>query len=235
MITDLDQYVFNHILSYLSAMDICGLLCVSKTIRITGASLHDVAILGFDVYDFVQFVRKHQVVSISYLKIENYNMLNDHCMWWYNSNCHCVQEVMDTFQRLRIGTLELKNVYLQERLPVDVNQLYLIDCRFDNDIINSITNLRRLVINSNFEYYYPDPFWNQQIAFDGLALQNLEYFACNGFVFEDQLSDFLENSEIIDSIQTFRIQTLMDDENDYTSISSKIKAKFRNAKIEVYL
>ena len=162
-------------------------------------------------------------------------MLNDHCMWWYNSNCDCIQYIIATFEALNINFLELKNVHLQVKLPLHVEKVYLIDCRFDVDILSSITNLKRLMINSNYEYYYPDPFWTQQIELDGLCMPHLEYFDCNGFIFEDQLRNFIDNSHVIDSLKLFRIQTLMDEENDYTDLSAKIKEKFKNAKVEVYL
>ena len=235
MLLDLDFYLFNHILSYCSAVDICTLLCVSKTVNISGIELQNVHVHGFFVYELAQFLRKHQIVSISYLKIEDYSMYNDHCLWWYSSNCQCIQYIIDTLESLRITSLELKHVRLDRQVSLHVERLYIIDCRLDHDIVNCITTLKMLIINSNYDYHHPDPLWNRQIVLDGLSLPCLEYFECNGFVFEDHLYKFIDNSQVIDSLRTFRIQSLLDDVNNYTSISTKITEKFRNTKIEVYL
>lgn len=237
---NLDFYMLRNIFSYCSAMELCDLLCVSKMISLDGISLNTVSVHGFYVHEFALWLRKHRVLSISSLKIEKYYWLNDHCMSAGDNfyHCDCKEVILETLQSIHIDTLTLVRVDFdyQSMKWKSLRNLYVVDCRFKTDWINLQDSLKRLVVNSYSEnYYYPEPLLSEQIVLYGLKLPELEYFESNGFIFEEQLQDFLDESVPSDALKTFRIQSLLDSENDYRSTVQTVSHKFKNAKVEVYV
>jgi hypothetical protein len=235
---DLDFYLQQNVFSYCAVVDLCNLLCVSKRIQISRVPLKKVTVNGFNVYDFVLWLKKHKILSIFSLKIENYYLLNDHCMTEYKEeNCNCIKTITETLENLDVNTLTLQDVDLDNQIIHwnSLEVLYVIDCRFKTDWINTQQKLKKLVVNNYSPYYFPEPLLNDQIILCGLKLPRLEYFETNGFVFVDQLNDFLEKSDVIDTIRSFRIQNLLDSEERYTSIASDVKKKFKNAEVEIYV
>ena len=235
---DLDFYLQQHVFSYCAVVDLCNLLCASKKIQISRVPLRNVTVNGFNVYDFVLWLKKHEILSIFSLKIENYYLLNDHCMTDYKEeNCNCIEVITKTLSNLQVHTLTLQDVDLDnhEIHWSSLEVLSVIDCRFKTDWINLQKSLKKVVVNNYSPYYFPEPLLNDQIILCGLKLPQLEYFESNGFVFMDQLNDFLEKSDVIDTLRSFRIQNLLDSENDYTILISNIKKKFKNTTVEIYV
>lgn len=232
---DLDDYILQHVFSYLKVMDLCEMLCVSKKFSISRIPLQKVVVTGFYVHDFCLWLRKHNILSISWLNIENYYIGNDHCMRGFGGCCDCIDAIIDTLSNINVTTLVLKNVNLDDRQIFwkGLQNLYVGDCRFDVDWINK-QNLKRLIVNNYVDYYYPEPLLTEQIVLYGLKIPHLEYFESNGFIFEEQLTDFLDQSNNIETLKTFRIQSLIDSENDFTKIVKNVQMKFKNTKVDLY-
>lgn len=229
---NLDKYILQHVCSYLSVMDLCEMLCVSKKVDISFTHIQKVSVNGFYLYEFIIWLRKHNIRRISNFRIENYLQANDHCMMNYREDCDCIDVIVDTLEEIEVKTLELFNVDLQVRSvkwKYGVESLYFDHC-FDVEWINDHSSIRKMVLMYHIEYYFPEPL---EVLLDGLKLPSLQYFETNGFIFEDDVYNFLKRSDEIETLRTFRIQSLIDSEN-YTEIAKRVTDKFRNASFEVY-
>lgn len=240
MLLDLDSYIQNQIYSFCDIYDIVELLQTSKQIKIDGLKLDEVKVSGMNMHNFVQWLREHKIHSIECLRVENYIMNNDHCMDFYVERCDCVEEIKETLGSISIKKLSLVSVFLDEHV-IDwkgVESLHIGDCRFHYEWINDQKDLKELSINGYFTdgTYPPFSLIDEKIKFFGLKLPSLESFESNGFIFGEQLDDFLAQSEISERLKLFKIQSWIDlGEWDYQAILRKVKTKFPNVIMKVYL
>jgi hypothetical protein len=240
MLDNLDYHIQNQIYSFCDIYDIVELLQTSKQIRINGVKLNGVKVTGINMHCFVQWLRKHNIHSIDCLIVENYIMNNDHCMDLYVESCDCVEEIKHTLGNINIKKLSLISVFLDEHVInwKGVESLHLGDCRFNNEWINNQKDLKDLTINGYFTdgTYPPFTLIDEKIKFFGLKLPSLESFESNGFIFGEQLDDFLAESEMSQTLKLFKIQSWIDlGEWDYQAVLRKVKTKFPNVVMKVYL
>ena len=240
MLESISNYsdIFNHIISYCSAMDICEMLCLSKrlnqSLSNSNTYMSEIKVHGFLVYDLIQWIKKYNIRGIKVLKIYNYNVSNDHCMDIQEvvESCTCVDDIMRTLQSLEVNTLILHSVNLgtYDIIPRKLEKLSLIniDTYSDMNWVNHIIGLKELSLL--LEY---DPYHASYVSYDmylsrleGLRNPTLKSFTTNYFYFKEDMTYFLNHSYKNENLELFSFQTVLDDKEYPPDINPVILEKF---------
>ena len=234
--------IFNHIISFSNAFDLCNIICASKKLNrsIDNNYINEIQVHGFFVYDLVQWLRKYNIRSIKYLKISNYNVSNDHCMdniyQVEGDLCDCVEDIITTLQSIEINTLIFSGVDLGSHfiVPRKLEKLSLINSDTSSSTIewiNGIDGLKELSLMLEYDPYHAS-YSSYLSNFIGLKNSSLSSFTTNYFYFMEDMSCFLNNSNENENLKVFSFETILDQEDYPPNINVLIKEKFPNCVIK---
>jgi hypothetical protein len=219
MLNSLPYELLHEIISYSTTEDVCHLMATSTNLYtlISGIELSEVNIRGFAMYDFIKWLERHGISKVRQMKIFDYNMSNDHCMYSYIANCDCVEEIKRGLEKLHIETLILHDCkiddsdMMQLKWSSKIRNLHLTNYNSESDMKWLSTNLPELR-DLNIYYYYSEyqAFFLPTSAFLETGIQNgkLERLSTNMFFFGEDLEVMLRNSCKNENLNVFSLSEM---------------------------
>jgi hypothetical protein len=239
------ELLHHHIIAYTTVEDVCHLMETSSDLYSTlnHIELSEVKVRGFQLYEFVMWLQKHQISKVKYLKIYDYNMRNDHCMYSYKEDCDCVNEIKRGLEGLEIETLILSEIKIDDSDMVtlawsrNIRKLHLINYNFDSDmrwLQKTLPDIRELQID--YQYSDHEVFFMPSLAFLQTGIQNvkLERFLTNMFFFGEDLEVMLRNSYKNENLKVFSLSEISPSSVG-KEIMELIKELYPNSKMTVVM
>lgn len=219
MFDRLPYELLHHIISYIQAEDVCHLMETSFDFYSTlnNIELSKVEVRGFQLYDFVMWLETHRISKVNHLKINDYNMRNDHCMDTYIEDCDCINQIKRGLEKLEIETLILSEIRIDDSDMItlkwsrNIRKVHLMNYNFDSDmkwLYQTLPDIRELQIDYQYSEY--EVFFMPSLAFLQTGIQNdkLERFSTNMFFFGEDLETMLRNSGKNENLKVFSLSEI---------------------------
>lgn len=216
MLDTIPYELIHQIITYIEVEDVCQLLETSSTLYslLYNIQVSQAKVRGFQMYDFVMWLEKHRISKVQSLTIYDYNMRNDHCMYFYKEDCDCVEVIKKILKTLEIQTLVLNDCKIDDNDMIDlkwsskIRKLHLTNYNFESNMkwmSENLPEIRELELNYCYKEY--EAFFMPNLALLRMGIQNakLERFSTNMFFFREDLEVMLLNSCKNENLKVFSL------------------------------